>query len=77
MKKKLKMLLFSLVKPSILNPLLKLRLNPIMSPNSKTLIGLEFLFYGPVTVGVRVRVGFRAMVRVKVRARVRVLGLGF
>ena len=51
-----------------------LRLNSIMSPNSEILIGLEFLFYGPVRVGVRV--GFRARVRVKVRARVRVLGLG-
>ena len=48
-----------------------------MSPNSKILIGLEFLFYGPVRVGVRfrvrvrVRVGFRARIRVKVRARVK------
>ena len=45
-----------------------------MSLNFKTLIGLEFLFYRPVRLGVRVRVrvGFRAMVRVKVRARVSV-----
>ena len=35
-----------------------------MSPNFEILIGLEFLFYGPVRVWVRVRV------------RVRVLGLG-
>ena len=27
-----------------------------MSPNSEILTGLEFLFYGPVRVGVRVRI---------------------
>ena len=26
----------------------RLRLNPVTSPNSEILIGLEFLFYGPV-----------------------------
>ena len=36
------------------------RLNPVMSPNSQILVGLEFLFYGPVKPSVRLnKIGHR------------------